>query len=73
MMRTASGTMLYGDWRRRMGSKTDAHLWKDGSDYAQPICGKRIEHYRTIALHSGRPCTDCLVNAIGGRDYSNAH
>jgi hypothetical protein len=27
-----NGKVLPGDWRRRYGTKTDAHLWKDGSD-----------------------------------------
>lgn len=55
---------LPGDWRRRHGSKTDAHLWTDGSDYSQPLCRKRIEHYQTMAVDEGRPCTDCLVAAV---------
>ena len=55
---------LTGDWRRRYGSKTDAHLYRDGSDYALPMCRKNIEHYRTSEVEQGRPCTDCLVAAV---------
>jgi hypothetical protein len=55
---------LPGDWRRQYGTKTDGHLWHDGSDYALPLCRKKIEHYRTLPLDRGRPCTDCLVAGI---------
>jgi hypothetical protein len=81
MMTTASGTMLVGDWRRRWGSKTDAHLWHatHGSRAGtalfadlRPICGKRIKRRDTVLAHKGRPCTDCLVAGITRRDYSNA-
>ena len=66
-MTTASGSVLYGDWRRRIGSSTDAHLWRDGSDYALPVCGKRIEHFRTVEVRKARPCYDCLAHGASGR------
>ncbi len=64
---TVTRKPLPGDWRRRMGTKTDAHLWRDGSDYALPLCGKRIEHHQTSALANGHACTGCLVAAITRR------
>jgi hypothetical protein len=58
------GQVLHGDWRRRAGTGTDAHLWREGGDYALPACLKNIEWFRTSSVHRGRPCTDCLVAEI---------
>jgi hypothetical protein len=74
MMRSTigSGLTLQGDWRRRRGTKTDAHLW-DGNwgghhPFDQrPMCGKRIRHYNTVPVAAGAPCSECLVQAITRR------
>jgi len=75
-----NGPKLVGDWRRRRGSKTDAHLF-DGSGHhpfdQRPMCGKAIRHMSTepATLWTGTPisrsgsfwalpCTECLVQAI---------
>jgi len=81
MMTTVpDGKLLVGDWRHRLGSKTDAHLYhathgaRAGTRLfadLPPICGKHIKRKDTVPVSRGRPCTDCLVNAITGRDYSN--
>ena len=74
-MITTGGTILVGDWRRRKGSKTAVHLWasnkrpdwqRSTSDQ-RPMCGKVIPRFRTAAVRTGRPCTDCLVAAITRR------
>lgn len=71
-----TGGVLIGDWRRRMGSTTDAHLYRYGHkpsdqpigpDKRYPVCGKRIPMGRTIAPKQGRPCYDCLAIAAAGR------
>ena len=80
MTTESGGTILVGDWRRRLGTKTDAHLYHAAHGapahtrlYADltPICGKRIARRNTVPVHKGRPCTQCLVNGITGSDYSN--
>ncbi len=59
--------VLHGDWRRRRGTKTDAHLYAGGTA-RRPMCGKVIERHATVAVQSGRPCTECLVQAITKRE-----
>lgn len=75
-MKTADGlAVLIGDWRRRKGSKTDAHLWASSkrpdwqrsSSDQRPKCGRVIPRFRTVAVSTGRPCTECLVAAITQR------
>ena len=67
------GQVLYGDWRRRRLTKTDAHLYPMQSDTTmrpllaaerRPRCGKRIPYGETVYVEKGRPCTDCLVAEI---------
>jgi hypothetical protein len=67
MMAGETHRRLPGDWRRRRGTKTDAHVYVKGSP--RPRCGKAIDRPETVRVHFGRPCSDCMVNAIGGRDY----
>lgn len=69
---------LPGDWRRRRGTKTDAHLYASGAP--RPMCGKVIERYQTAAARLATaprsrsnytialPCTECLVQAITRRN-----
>lgn len=66
-----NGQVLYGDWRCRYGSKTDAHLFgaqhildPDQPSGRRPMCGRAIKHKATVAVHQGRPWTDCLVAGI---------
>lgn len=65
-MNTPSGTKLIGDWRRRRGTKTDAHLYAGGTA-RRPKCGKVIERHATEAVRVGTPCYDCLASAAAGR------
>lgn len=82
MITTDGGAVLVGDWRRRYGTKTDVHLYNATHGAPahtklfaddRPICGKRIKRKDTIAMHRGRPCYQCLVNAITKRDHSKLH
>jgi hypothetical protein len=60
-----SGAMLLGDWRRRSGTKTDAHLYAAGEQY--PTCRRVIKRdgvSGTEPVEYGQPCRDCLVVAI---------
>jgi len=71
-MRSTIGSrpMLIGDWRRRAGTKTDAHLYAGRGHHPfdqRPMCGKRIRYMTTTPVPSGTPCTDCLVQAITRR------
>lgn len=75
---------LPGDWRRRRGTKTDAHLWAGTGHHPfdqRPMCGKAIRHISTepATLWTGTPigrsnrlfalpCTECLVQAITRRE-----
>lgn len=65
MISTMGGTPLYGDWRRRRLTKTDAHLYRpeDGRN-GLPACRKRIPREETVVVQQGRPCTGCLVAEI---------
>jgi hypothetical protein len=63
VIRTKEGTQLYGDWRRRRGTKTVAHLYAGGTA-RRPMCGKVIERHATDAVQAGVPCSECLVAAI---------
>ena len=59
------GQVLYGDWRRRAGTKTDAHLYGPmGHATRHPRCLRRIPWTTTVIVQKGRPCTDCLVAEI---------
>lgn len=73
------GQVLYGEWRRRRGTKTDAHLWAEKrrgdtvlvrglGSRDRPRCERRIPYDDTAAVRKGRPCTDCLVAEITRRD-----
>jgi len=68
MMTAGKGTPLHGDWRRRIGTKTDAHLYPPRTfrltGATVPLCGKRIRKDATAPVTRGRPCTACLVAAI---------
>jgi hypothetical protein len=61
---------LAGDWRRRRGTKTDAHLYgpsilpRNEPSGRRPLCGKNVRHVDTERVDVGRPCTDCLVAGI---------
>ena len=62
---TNTGLPLPGDWRRRIGSKTDAHLyapskradWERVYSDQRPLCGKIIPRWRTskAELWTGKP------------------
>lgn len=69
MIADPGGQNLYGDWRRRRLTKTDAHLYRDSPIAASrlPACRKRIPHDETVPVHKGRPCTNCLVAEITRR------
>lgn len=59
--------ILLGDWRRRRGTQTDAHLYAgDGATNTarRPMCGRRIERHATEKVQSGAPCAECLTAAI---------
>jgi hypothetical protein len=67
------GGRLPGDWRRRFGSKTDAHQYTkpDGTPFSgtmselRPDCGKAIPRKVTErAPDKATPCYDCLVEGI---------
>lgn len=60
-MATDAG-FLYGDWRRRRGTKTDAHLYNTGA--RRPLCGRVIERHGTDSVASGRPCYECLASSF---------
>jgi hypothetical protein len=78
-----NGPVLAGDWRRRKGTKTDAHLFAGSGHHPfdqRPMCGKAIRHLSTepATLWTGEPrsrsdalwalpCTACLVQAITRR------
>lgn len=55
---------LSGDWRRRLETKTDAHLWRNTYSTGLPMCQRNIPRSATEAVDAGRPCADCLVAAI---------
>jgi hypothetical protein len=75
-----AGPKLTGDWRRRTGSKTDAHLFAGNGHHPfdqRPMCGKALRHMATtkVEVWTGYPigrsdrdralaCTSCLVAAI---------
>lgn len=66
-MRSTIGSKreLQGDWRRRAGTKTDAHLYDRRGDMTRlPLCYSRIPRNVTVRVEEGRPCSDCLVAAI---------
>lgn len=78
-MRTRKDVIILpGHWRRTPGAKR-MHLWSPEAKAPAdgPLCGARLKRWRTVALPQPaidspehRACTDCMVNAIGGRDYS---
>ena len=65
---------LLGDWRRRTGSKTDAHLyrpstraeWERRYSDQRPICGKVIPRRRTSAvqLWTGQPLSRSSASRV---------
>jgi len=79
-------TKLVGNWRRRRNTKTDTHLYSGSGHHPfdqRPICGKAIRYMTTEPIkpwtgsprsrsgaNAALPCTECLINAIGQRDYS---
>ncbi len=71
---------LIGDWRRRRGTKTDAHLYRGTGHHPfdqRPMCGKAIRHISTVPIKpwTGKPIsrsdehralahTECLIAAL---------
>jgi hypothetical protein len=66
-MNTKSGTPLLGDWRRRRGTKADAHLFRGQSFDTRPVCLKAIRRISTESVRTGQPCYDCLSFGASGR------
>lgn len=66
-MATDTG-LLYGDWRRRRGTRTDAHYYPERE--LRPICGRRIEYGSTEPVPTGRPCYECLVADLTKRRHA---
>ena len=67
------GQIMVGDWRRRLGTKTDAHLYHARYDdhpgdraWADilPACGRRIKRRHTVLVRKGRPCYECMTTAL---------
>ena len=62
MMRTETGTPLYGDWRAgAYGANRRAHLWTAGRRSA---CGARLAYANTATVTRRKLaelCYDCLA------------
>jgi hypothetical protein len=79
MLRTTGGITLHGDWRRRRGSQTDAHLYGKNDfetallDTRRPMCSMAIPRRVTAPVSQGQPCRDCLIAAITRRSSAQDH
>jgi hypothetical protein len=65
--------MILGNWRHQH-NKRRLHLWPSGpvSGYRSPICGATVRYDqtdRTGRRNDADLCENCMVNAIGHRDY----